>query len=170
MASLNDLVLKLAPSPDGRVIAAINSGYLPHGVSLIDARTHKLLQTVPLKSTWLGLAWAPDGKTLYVSGGNANGEKKEAATLAPIYALAYRGGRLVAEPGGELNDPNLTKDTVWWAGLEFDTQRGPRLSRRVCSSANCKRRARNCSWRCSGCACGRCCRRAARGLVRGIRF
>ncbi len=124
VADLNDLVLKLSPSPDGRVIAAVNSGYLPHGLSLIDARSHKVVQSIRLKSTWLGLAWAADGKTLYVSGGNANGEKKEAATIAPIYALAYRAGRLALQPGGDLTDPTLTKDKVWWAGLEFDARRG----------------------------------------------
>lgn len=122
VADLNDLILKLAPSPDGKVIAAINSGYLPHGVSLIDARTHRLIQTVPLKTTWLGLAWSADGKTLYVSGGNANGEKKEAGSIAPVYALDYRDGRLA--PGSGLNDPTLAKDQVWWAGLEIDPARG----------------------------------------------
>ena len=123
VADLGDLVLKLAPSPDGRVIAVVNSGYLPHGVSLIDARTHKLIQSVPLKTTWLGLAWAADGKTLYVSGGNANGEKKEAATIAPVYALAYRNGRLQTQPDADLFDPTLAKNQIWWAGLELDARR-----------------------------------------------
>ena len=53
----------------------MNSGYLPHGISLIDARTHKVIQSVPLKTTWLGLAWAADGKsfwyTRYPTGGPA---------------------------------------------------------------------------------------------------
>ena len=123
MADLNDLVLKLSPSPDGRVVAAVNSGYLPHGVSLIDARTHRLVQSIALKTTWLGAAWAADGRTLYVSGGNANGEKKETPSTAPIYALDYRHGRLVRDPAGDLVDPTLTKEQVWWAGLEFDARR-----------------------------------------------
>jgi hypothetical protein len=44
IADLNDLVLKMVPSPDGKVIVAGHGGYLPHGLSVIDARTHKLVQ------------------------------------------------------------------------------------------------------------------------------
>jgi len=124
VADLGDLVLKLSPSPDGHVIAAVNSGYLPHGVTLIDARSHRVIQSAPLRTTWLGLAWAADGKTLYVSGGNANGEKNGMASPAPIYALAYRSGRLLAEPAADLYDPTLAKDQVWWSGLELDPRRG----------------------------------------------
>ena len=124
VADVNDLVLKLSPSPDGKVIAAVHSGYLAHGITLIDARTHAVVQEVPLKTTWLGLAWSPDGRTLYASGGNANGEKKIAATVAPIYALTYRDGRLDPKPVAEFTDPTLEKDKVWWAGLEIDAKRG----------------------------------------------
>ena len=101
VADLNDLVLKMVPSPDGKVIVASHSGYTPHGLSVIDLTTHKVVQEVPLKTTWLGLAWSADGKTLYVSGGNANGEKKEAASLAPINALGYANGRLDPTPKPE---------------------------------------------------------------------
>src|SRR6185437_14642743 len=72
VASLGDLVLKMVPSPDGRVIVAGHGGYLPHGLTVLDAHTHRVVQEVPLKTAWLGLSWSPDGKTLYVSGGNAN--------------------------------------------------------------------------------------------------
>ena len=122
-ADLNDLVLKLLPSPDGRVIVAVHSGYLPHGLSLIDAKTHKVVQELPLKTTWLGLAWSGDGRTLYASGGNANGEKKIAASAAPIYAFAYADGRLKAEPVRTFADPTLGKG-VWWSGVLADPARG----------------------------------------------
>lgn len=124
VADLNDLVLKLEPSPDGRAIAAVNSGYLPHGVSLIDPRRRQAVQTLPLKSTWLGLAWSRDGARLFVSGGNANGEKTVAASVAPIYVFAYRNGRLSATPSATFTDPTLAKNEVWWAGLEADGRRG----------------------------------------------
>jgi YVTN family beta-propeller protein len=123
VADLNDLVLKLSPSPDGKTIVAVHSGYTPHGLSLIDAKTHAVVQELPLKTTWLGLAWSPDGRTLYASGGNANGEKKIAATVAPIYALSYRDGRLDPKPAAELTDPTLPKDKVWWSGVLADPKR-----------------------------------------------
>ena len=123
IADVNDLVLKMLPSPDGRVIIAGHSGYLPHGLSVIDARTNKLVQEVPLKTTWLGLAWSPDGHTLYVSGGNANGEKKIEASTAPIYALAYHGGRLDPHPVATFMDA-LPANKTWWAGVLADPRRG----------------------------------------------
>src|SRR5258708_7659624 len=123
IADTNDLILKMVPSPDGRVIVAGHAGYLPHGLSVIDAKTHKLAQEVPLKTTWLGLSWSPDGRTLYVSGGNANGEKKIEASLAPIYALAYRNGRLDPRPIATFQDTLPTEQT-WWSGVLADPKRG----------------------------------------------
>jgi len=90
---------------------AVNSGYLPHGLTVIDPVTRKVVQRIALKSTWLGMAWSPDGRTLYVSGGNANGEKREEATLAPVYAFAYHAGRLSDAPVATF-DPDLPRDRV----------------------------------------------------------
>src|SRR5687767_13990723 len=69
--TLSDYVLNLTPSPDGKSLVALHCGHSPHGLAVIDAETMEIRQQVPLKSAWLGLAWAPDGRTLYVSGGNA---------------------------------------------------------------------------------------------------
>ena len=124
VADLNDLVLKMVASPDGKVIVAGHSGYLPHGLTVIDAKTHKVVQEVPLKTTWLGLAWSGDGHTLYVSGGNANGEKKIEASLAPIYALAYRNGRLEPKPVATFVDDTVPLDKTWWSGVRSDPKRG----------------------------------------------
>ncbi|HEV7384230.1 MAG TPA: cytochrome D1 domain-containing protein, partial [Phenylobacterium sp.] len=123
VADTNDLILKMVPSPDGRVIVAGHGGYLPHGLSVIDAKTHRLVQEVPLKTAWLGLSWSPDGHTLYVSGGNANGEKKIEASTAPIYALAYRDGRLDPKPVATFLD-TLPTDKTWWSGVLADPKRG----------------------------------------------
>src|ERR1700730_5883457 len=70
-----DMVLKMVVSPDGRTVIATHSGYNPHGLVVIDTKTHRAVQRIKLKSTWLGLAWAADGRTFYASGGNANGTK-----------------------------------------------------------------------------------------------
>ena len=116
IAEIGDMVLKLIEAPDGKAIIANHAGYLPHGLSVIDPKTEKVVQEIKLKSAWLGMAWSPDGKTLYVSGGNATGEKREARTLAPIYLFSYQNGRLSPEPVGRL-DETIPMDKVWWSGL-----------------------------------------------------
>lgn len=112
-----DMVLKLSIAPDGRAVIATHAGYNPHGLVVIDTRTHAATQRIGLKSAWLGLAWSADGKTLYASGGNANGNKVK-PTLAPIYEFSYADGRLSPNPTGQF-DETVPLDKVWWAGLAY---------------------------------------------------
>jgi len=121
IADLGDLVLKLVATPDHRAIIAVNSGYLPHGLTVIDAKTHKAAQTVAIKSAWLGLAWSRDGRTLYVAGGNAAGDKDK-QTLAPVYAFGYRDGRLTDQPIARFSEAKPI-DQVWWSGVAADPRR-----------------------------------------------
>ncbi len=111
-----DMVLKIVTSPDDRVLIASHSGYNPHGLVVADQKSQEALQRVKLRTTWLGMAWAPDGKTLYVSGGNANGKKNIAASLAPVYEFTYADGHLSDKPAAELNE-TVDKSQVWWSGL-----------------------------------------------------
>ncbi|AXC11400.1 hypothetical protein ACPOL_2064 [Acidisarcina polymorpha] len=118
IATIEDMVLNAVVSPDGKIIVATHSGYLPHGIDVIDVKTRKLVQQIPLKTTWLGLAWSADGHTLYVSGGNATGAKNIARTMAPIYEFTYQDGRLSETPTGGLVETIDPKD-VWWAGVAY---------------------------------------------------
>lgn len=117
-----DMVLKLVASPDGRAVIGSHSGFNPHGLIVLDAHSEEAIQRIPLKTTWLGMAWAPDGKTLYVSGGNANGKKDIGPTLAPIYEFAYKDGKLSEQPTGKL-DETIDMSKVWWSGLAFHPTR-----------------------------------------------
>jgi YVTN family beta-propeller protein len=114
LGSTGDLVMKMVTAPDGRAVIAVNSGYLPHGLTVIDPKSRKIVQRIPMASTWLGLAWSPDGKTLYVSGGNNAGSKTQAK--APIYAFSYAAGRLSAQPVAQF-DETWAMDKVGWAGV-----------------------------------------------------
>jgi YVTN family beta-propeller protein len=114
--SLEDLTLNMVTSPDGKVVVASHSGYLPHGIVVLDTKTQKEIQHIELKTTWLGMTWSPDGHTLYVSGGNATGAKGIKGSAAPIYEFHYENGRLNEKPTGEFVetiDPKL----VWWSGV-----------------------------------------------------
>jgi YVTN family beta-propeller protein len=118
IATIEDLVLNTVVSPDGKIIVATHSGYLPHGIDVIDVKTRKLVQEIPLKTTWLGLAWSSDGHTLYVSGGNATGAKNIAGSMAPIYEFAYKDGRLSEKSTGGLVE-TIDPKQVWWSGVAY---------------------------------------------------
>jgi YVTN family beta-propeller protein len=108
-----DMVLNVSVAPDRKAVVALHSGFNPHGILVVDVNTEEAAQRIPLKSAWLGLAWHPNGKKVYVSGGNANGRT---ATRAPIYIFDYSNGRLSAQPSGTLEE---TVDTsqLYWSGL-----------------------------------------------------
>ena len=118
VGEMGDLVLNLVSSPDGKVVISVNSGFLPHAIDVFDAKTQKKIQHIGLTSTWLGMAWSSDGRTLYVSGGNASGSGSRADPIAPIYEFSYANGRLSEQPTGrfaETIDPKL----VWWSGVSY---------------------------------------------------
>ena len=98
----SDMVLNTTIAPDGQSVIAMHAGYNPHGLVVIDTKTEQIVQRIPLKSAWFGLAWSPDGKRLFVSGGNANGNHNP--TRAPIYAFDYSHGRLSKEPSAQFEE------------------------------------------------------------------
>jgi len=108
-----DMVLNVSLAPDRKAIVALHSGFNPHGLVVVDARTEEAVQRLPLKSAWLGLAWHPNGKRLFVSGGNANGR---VATRAPIQIFDYSAGRLSEKPAGTLEETIATSE-LYWSGL-----------------------------------------------------
>jgi YVTN family beta-propeller protein len=64
-----DMILSGAFSPDGKLFAFTNTGYGRHQLHLVDTATEKEVATFPMEQGWSGLAWAPDGKRIYVSSG-----------------------------------------------------------------------------------------------------
>jgi YVTN family beta-propeller protein len=70
--TVGDLPLAMEESPDGRTLVVSNNGYSRPSLSLVDLQHLTVPATVPVENAWLGLAWHPDGKRLYVSGGGAS--------------------------------------------------------------------------------------------------
>lgn len=62
--------LNMVVSPEGDQVILLLSGWREQGLQVIKPQTREIIQTIPQKSAFLGLALAPDGKTLYASGGN----------------------------------------------------------------------------------------------------
>ena len=69
---VSDLPLNLALSKDGRYILATTNGNGDQTIKVIDTRLQRSLQNITVKKSWLGLAFAPDGKRFFVSGGDDN--------------------------------------------------------------------------------------------------
>ncbi|MGE3526443.1 MAG: YncE family protein, partial [Gemmatimonadales bacterium] len=72
MTDLGPLPLSMVMSPDGGSLVALLCGWREQGVQIIDRTTGTVRQTLTQPSAFLGLAFAPDGKTLYASGGGAD--------------------------------------------------------------------------------------------------
>lgn len=113
-----DMLLNILPAPDGKAIVALHGGYNPHGLVVLDAASDKVVQTIRLKSAWLGLAFSPDGSRLYVSGGNASARSEQTATRAPVYVFGYRDGRLTDKPLSTLEE-TIPHDKIYWSGLVY---------------------------------------------------
>jgi YVTN family beta-propeller protein len=67
-----DMLLGGALSPDGKTLAIANAGYNVHAIHLVDIGTEKEIARLPVVKTWNGIAWSPDAKTIYASGGVNN--------------------------------------------------------------------------------------------------
>jgi YVTN family beta-propeller protein len=72
MLALGDLPLNMAVSSSGKYLAVTNNGQSDQSVQLIGTREMKVLDSVMMAKSWLGLAFSSDEKCLYVSGGNDN--------------------------------------------------------------------------------------------------
>jgi YVTN family beta-propeller protein len=69
---VSDLPLNMALSNDGRYLLVTTNGNGDQTIDIIDLQNGRSAQTVSVKKSWLGLAFAPDGKRFFVSGGDDN--------------------------------------------------------------------------------------------------
>jgi len=70
--TLGDLPLNIAVSPSKKLLAVTNNGESDQSVQLIDVVNKRVLDSVPMGKSWLGLAFSSDEKSLYASGGFDN--------------------------------------------------------------------------------------------------
>jgi YVTN family beta-propeller protein len=105
--SVGDLPLAFALSPDGSDLIVTNNGYDKPTLTVVDTRTFDVRSTVPVEEAWLGLAWHPDGRRVYSTGGNQIDEYAYArGTLTRLRVIALPksptalGGGLVVTPDG----------------------------------------------------------------------
>ena len=57
-----------ALTPDGRFYWVVDAGHGANDVKVVEIATGKVVQTLPLPGAYVGVAFAPDGRTAFVSG------------------------------------------------------------------------------------------------------
>ncbi len=92
---VGDLPLAMAESPDGRWLLVANNGYALPTISIVDIQHQSVRGTLQLDHAWVGLAWHPDGKRVYVSGAANN----------TVHELTWADGVLTRAPDLVLGRP-----------------------------------------------------------------
>src|SRR5437016_9658724 len=70
--SVGDLPLNIAVSPDGNYAAVTNNGESDQSIELIDVKSEKVVDSVRIEKSWLGLQFSDDRNHLFASCGNDN--------------------------------------------------------------------------------------------------
>jgi YVTN family beta-propeller protein len=118
---VSDMVLKLVVAPDRQRLVAVSGGFSDTGLTLLDVATREVTQFLPLRKSWNGVAFSPDGRRIFVGSGD----------LGVIHVFAYEAGRATAAPEVK---PRLPEPRpVFVAGLAVHPVTG-RLY--VCNEAN----------------------------------
>jgi YVTN family beta-propeller protein len=104
-------------SPDTTRLVVSLDGWRQQGVQVIDRHSGNVVETLEQPAAFIGLAFSPDGNTLYASGGNEDqiyvyAWRGDSATLtdsivlepkpdtAKLHAAATRAGQQWKDPGG----------------------------------------------------------------------
>src|SRR5262245_38476100 len=67
---LGSMPLTLRFSPDSTRLVAVLSGYREEGIQVIDRASRSVVQTLVQPAAFVGACFAPDGRRLFVSGGD----------------------------------------------------------------------------------------------------
>jgi YVTN family beta-propeller protein len=89
---LGSMPVAMTFSPDSSRIVVVLSGYREQGIQVVDVASGRVAQTLVQPSAFLGAAFSPDGRRLYVSGGNRDAVyeyawRENSATLLDSIAL-----------------------------------------------------------------------------------
>ena len=123
--ALDTLPMSTALSPDGKFLLVLNGGYKPPSISVIAIAGMKEVSRVPVADGWLGLAFSPNGRMVYVGGGSRasvfefsfspEGELKlsrELGTVAERTPRDFIGDVAVAPDGRSVYAADLFHDSV----------------------------------------------------------
>src|SRR5256885_2752564 len=92
---VGNMPLAMALSPEGDRLVISLSGWREQGLQVVERETGRVVQRLAQPGAFLGLAFSPDGKTLYASGGDEDAVfrydwRDRQATLAGRIVLAKK--------------------------------------------------------------------------------
>ena len=100
---VGDFPVAIALHPDGETAVVLHCGYGPHELAVLDLKTRGVLSRVRVDEAFQGLAFAPKGDRLYVSGGGAESLlvfRFENRSLIPDGSLPLRDATIRGIPCG----------------------------------------------------------------------
>jgi DNA-binding beta-propeller fold protein YncE len=105
---IGNMPLAMMLSPEGDHFIISLNGWREQGVQVIERATGRVVQTLAQPAAFLGLAFSPDGRTFYASGGNADA----------VYCYSWRDGKATRVDQIVLAEKKLHQDgTRFPAGL-----------------------------------------------------
>jgi len=118
--SCGDMALKMVIAPDKAAVLAVCAGYNQQGVNVVSLDSKRAAKFIPLKQAFNGLAFSPDGKKFYVSGGDSG----------VIYVFNYQAGQATLEREVK---PSPSAQHTFLAGLAVHPKTGAVY---VCNEGN----------------------------------
>src|SRR5260370_19116552 len=124
---VGDFPVNLALHPTGRWLAVLHAGYGEHEVMIIDVqdpKREKIVTRVSIPQAFYGLCFAPDGRTLFASGGE----------FEVVHAYQFEEGSLFRH-----KTIAVAKETDKFipAGLAVDQEGKTLFAARTCGDAGC---------------------------------
>ena len=117
-SDVGNFPLTVVVSPDSAHLLLLLNGWRQQGVQVVDRRTGAIVQTAEQAAAFVGLAFSPDGRTLFASGGNTDAvyrykwdgkrlERRDSLTIRPkrtarTAGTSYPAGVAVSRNGRRL--------------------------------------------------------------------
>ena len=105
---LGDLPLNIAVSSSKKYMAVTNNGQSKQYIQLIDVQKEKVIDSIIIRKSWLGIKFSSDEKYLYAAAGNDN----------MILKYTVKNNRLALTDSIILGAPWPNK--IWPSGIEID--------------------------------------------------
>ncbi|MEO8216762.1 MAG: beta-propeller fold lactonase family protein [Acidobacteriota bacterium] len=100
--------LAMVSAPAGKYVAILLNGWREQGVQIVDLESRAVVQTISQPAAFIGIAFSPDGKTLWTSGGFDD----------VVHRYRWADGRATLDKTMSLDDDEK-KGTSYPAGIAF---------------------------------------------------